>query len=148
MLFANALTNDSMTENFSDPARFAVFDRLGREVMALARARNVKPVGFNGFDLTAFVAGAPESVSRAAIAALAEYNRHSAKTHTGIWRDLVVRKRRTEVDPQIGIIAQLGQEVGVDTPVLRALVSLIHDVENGRHPMSFDTMQVLIDACA
>lgn len=148
MLFATALTNDSMADNFSDQARFAVFDRLGREVMAVARARNVKPVGFNGFDPAAFMAEAPESASRASIAALAEFNRDSAKTHTGIWRDLVVRKRRTEIDPQLGIIVQLGREAGVDTPVLRTLVQMIHDIEDGRRPMCFETMQVLIDACA
>ena len=147
MLFATALTNDSMAENFADPARFVVFNRLGREVMAVARARNVKPVGFNGFDPAAFMAEAPESASRASIAALAEFNRHSAKTHSGVWRDLAVRKRRTEVDPQIGVIAELGKEAGIDTPLICTLVGLIHDIEEGRRPMSFATMQVLIDAC-
>ena len=148
MLFATALNNDSMADNFADPARFAVFDRLGREVMAVARARNVTPVGFNGFDPAAFMAEAPAAVSRASIAALAEFNRHSAKTHSGIWRDLAVRKRRTEVDPQIGTIAELGKEAGVDTPAIRTLVGLIHDIEEGRRPMSPATMQVLIDACS
>jgi len=148
MLFATALTSDSMAENFADPARFVVFDRLGREVMAVARARNVKPVGFNGFDPAAFMPEAPESASRASIVALAEFNRHSAKTHSGIWRDLAVRKRRTEVDPQIGTIAELGKEAGIDTPAIRTLVGLIHDIEDGRRPMAFDTMQVMIDACA
>ena len=147
MLFATALTDDSMSENFADPARFAVFDRLGREVMAVARARNVRPVGFNGFDPAAFMAEAPKSASRASIAALAEFNRHSAKTHSGIWRDLAVRKRRTEVDPQIGAIAELGKEVRVDTPAIRTLVGLIHDIENGRRPQSFATFQVLLDQC-
>ena len=148
MLFATALTNDSMADNFADPARFAAFDRLGREVMAVARARNVKPVGFNGFDPAAFMAEAPAATSRASIAALAEFNRHSAKTHSGIWRDLAVRKRRTEVDPQIGTIARLGMEAGVDTPAIRTLVGLIHDIEEGRRPMSLATLQVLIDACS
>jgi 2-dehydropantoate 2-reductase len=58
-----------------------------------------------------------------------------------------VRKRRTEVDPQIGTIAELGAEAGIDTPAIRTLVGLIHDIEEGRRPMSFATMQVLIDAC-
>ncbi len=147
MLFATALTDDSMSEHFADPARFAVFDRLGREVMAVAGARNVHPVGFNGFDPAAFMAEAPESASRASIAALAEFNRHSAKTHSGIWRDLAVRKRRTEVDPQIGTIAELGKQAGVDTPAIRALVGLIHDIEDGRRPQSFATFQVLLDQC-
>ena len=39
MLFATALTEDSMSENFADPRRFVVFDRLAREVMAVASAR-------------------------------------------------------------------------------------------------------------
>jgi 2-dehydropantoate 2-reductase len=147
MLFATALTKDSMSENFADPERFAVFDQLGREVMRVAAARGVKPVGFNGFDPTAFAPGASEEGSRASIAALAEFNRHTAKTHSGIYRDLAVRKRKTEVDPQIGVIAKLGADVGVDTPAIRRLVELIHDIEDGRRPMSFETMRQLIDVC-
>jgi 2-dehydropantoate 2-reductase len=147
MLFATALTKDSMSENFADPARFPVFDQLGREVMRVAAARGVKPVGFNGFDPTAFAPGAPEEGSRASIAALAEFNRHTAKTHSGIYRDLAVRKRKTEIDPQIGIIARLGAEAGVDTPAIRRLVELIHDIEDGRRPMAMETMRELIDTC-
>jgi 2-dehydropantoate 2-reductase len=147
MLFATALTTDSMTENFADPARFPVFDQLGREVMRVAAARGIKPVGFNGFDPAAFAPGAPEEVSRASIAALADFNSRTAKTHSGIYRDLFVRKRKTEVDPQIGVIARLGAEVGIDTPAIRRLVELIHDIEDGRRPMAFETMRALIDTC-
>jgi 2-dehydropantoate 2-reductase len=147
MLFATALNNDSMSENFARPERFPVFDRLGREVMRVAAARGIKPVGFNGFDPAAFAPNAPEQRSRDSIAALAEFNRYTAKTHSGIWRDLAVRKRKTEVDPQIGVIARLGAEVGVDTPAIRTLVALIHDIEDGRRPLSTETMQVLIDTC-
>lgn len=147
MLFATALTTDSMTDNFADPRREIVFDKLGREVMAVAKARGVVPVGFNGFDPEAFAPGAPASKSSASIAALAEFNRHTAKTHTGIYRDLAVRKRKTEVDPQIGIIATLGAEKGIPTPALTKLVALIHDIEDGRKPMSFATFEELIAAC-
>lgn len=147
MLFATALTNDSMADNFADPARYPVFNQLAREVMQVAAARGITPVGFNGFDPAAFAPGAADADSRASIAALAEFNRHTAKTHSGIWRDLAVRKRTTEVDPQIGIIATLGREAGVDTPAILTLVTLIHDIESGRRPLSLDTLKVLIDTC-
>jgi 2-dehydropantoate 2-reductase len=147
MLFATALTPDSMTANFGDPRRFVVFDRLAREVMAVAAARKVVPVGFNGFDPACFARGAPDAGARASIAALAEFNRHTAKTHSGIHRDLAVRKRKTEIDPQIGVIAQLGRQAGVETPGIRHLVALIHDIEEGRKPMSFATFQSLIETC-
>lgn len=147
MLFATALTHDSMSDNFADPRRFVVFDQLAREVMAVASARKVTPVGFNGFDPACFAPGAPEQGARNSVAALAEFNRHTAKTHSGIHRDLAVRKRKTEVDPQIGVIAELGAEAGIDTPVIRRLVELIHDIEDGRRPMAFETFAELIASC-
>ena len=147
MLFATALTLDSMSDNFADPRRFIVFDQLAREVMAVASARRVTPVGFNGFDPACFAPGASEAGARASIAALAEFNRHTAKTHSGIYRDLAVRKRRTEVDPQIGVIGELGREAGIATPAIVRLVELIHDIEDGRRPMAYDTFAELVAIC-
>lgn len=148
MLFATALTPDSMSANFADPRRTAVFRQLGREVIAVATARGVTPVGFPEFDVTAFLPGAPTAGADAVIASLAEYTSRTAKTHSGIYRDLAIRKRRTEIDQQIGIIATLGGEVGVATPAIETLVALIHDIENGALPMAFPTFEVLIDTCA
>ena len=124
MLFATALNNESMAENFADPDRFPVFDRLGREVMRVAAARGIEPVGFNGFDPAAFAPNAPEQRSRDSIAALAEFNRHTAKTHSGIWRDLAVRKRKTEVDPQIGIIEHKFPEIPGSAMSMLQMVSM------------------------
>lgn len=148
MLFATALTHDSMSENFADARRFVVFDRLAREVMAVAARREVVAVGFNGFDPACFAPGACVEGARASIAALAEFNRHTAKTHSGIYRDLAVRRRLTEVDPQLGIIAALGAQVGVATPLIRRLVELVHEVEDGRRPIAFETFAELIALCA
>lgn len=147
MLFATALTPDSMTENFADPARVPAFITLGQEVMAVAAARGVNPTGFNGFDPSAFMANADETKARACIANLAEFNSTTAKTHSGIWRDLAVRKRRTEVDPQIGIICELGRTAGVPTPALDAVKQLINDIEAGHRDQSAQTFQELINRC-
>jgi 2-dehydropantoate 2-reductase len=147
MLFATALNNDSMSANFADPERFIVFDALGREVIAVAKARGISPVGFKEFDPEAFAPGTSVEKSRAVIRSLADYTRHTAKTHSGVWRDLAVRKRKTEVDPQIGIIGALGRAAGIATPVLDRLVELTHDIEDGRRPLSLDTFRELIETC-
>lgn len=144
MLFATALCDDSMAENFADPARTPIWLALGREVAAAAVARGVTPLGFDGYEPLAFAPGAPEAGALKSIAGLVELNRHGAKTHSGIWRDLAVRKRRTEVDAQIAVIDTLAREVGVGTPTIRALVDRIHDVEEGRRPRSLDTLMSLI----
>jgi len=64
MLFATALTNGTMSENLASQPHFPVFHRLGREVMAVATARRIRPLGFNGFDPDAFMPGADEADAR------------------------------------------------------------------------------------
>lgn len=147
MLFATSLNNDGMDDNFADPRRFPVFDRLGREVMAVARARNVKPMPITGFEPAAFETGSPASAARACIAVLSQRRRNSVKKHSGFWRDLAVRKRRTEVDPLLGTVAALGRRSGVATPTLDALIGLVHDVEEGRRALGADTFNILLQKC-
>lgn len=145
LLFVTALTNASMSENLASEKHFPVFRRVGQEVMAVAKARGVRPLGFNGFDPDAFMPGASEEAARRSVADMAEFNRHTAKTHSGIWRDLAVRKRKTEVDAQLAIIADLGTEAGIATPALRKLVGLIHDLEDGRRELSWSTLDLMLE---
>jgi 2-dehydropantoate 2-reductase len=147
MLFASSLNNDGMAGNFGDPARQAAFERLGREVLDVARARNITPVPIPCFDPAAFMRGGSSAAARAGLDHLAERRRNTGKTHSGFWRDLAVRKRRTEVDPLMGTVATLGRESGVATPALDTLISLVHDIEDGRRELSMDTFNVLLDKC-
>jgi 2-dehydropantoate 2-reductase len=143
MLFATALAHESMAESFADPARAPVLAAIAREAMAVAAARGERPSGFDGFDPAAFMPGAPPGAAAASVAALAAFNRGGAKTHSGVWRDLAVRKRRTEVDAMVGIVAALGREAGVPTPLLQRLVALIRDVEEGRRVQGPETFAAL-----
>ena len=146
MLFATALTTDSMTTNFADPARTPALVGLAREVMRTAVAEGIDPKPFNGFEPSAFLPGAPDEAAQKSISDLAEFNSKTAKTHTGIYRDLAVRKRKTEVDPQVGAVAEVAASHGIDTPLLRRLVTLIHDIEDGHREMSVETFHELTKA--
>lgn len=145
MLFATALTPDSMTANFADPARGPALMGLAREVMRTAVAEGVDPKPFNGFQPTAFLPGASDADALQSLADLAEFNSKTAKTHTGIYRDLAVRKRKTEVDPQVGAVAEIAAAHGIQTPLLSRLVALIHDIEEGRREMSQETFHALTE---
>ncbi len=147
MLFASALNMDSIADNFADPARFPVWRRLGGEVMAVAAERGVTPVGFDGFDPASFLFSSSDVERLKSVADLADFNRRTAKTHSGIWRDLAVRKRRTEVDQQIGVIANLAADVGIETPAIDRLVELVHDIEEGRRTQSLESFEELLTIC-
>ena len=60
---------------------------------------------------------------------------------------MAVRKRRTEVDAQIAIIADLAAEAGVETPAIRKLVTLIHEVESEIRQRSEETFNELAAVC-
>ena len=79
-----------------------------QEVAAVAAAEQVRLEPFDGFDPAAFTAGASADALARSFADMVAFNRRSAKSHSGIWRDLAVRKRRTEIDAQIGPIVAIG----------------------------------------
>ena len=143
MLFATALTDASIADVLDSAEHRPLLIGLAREAMAVATARGVQPEAFDGFDPTAFSPESPDAEAEASLDALVRFNRGSAKSHSGVWRDLAVRKRKTEVDAQIAPIAILGEEVGVATPLTGRLVELIHDVEAGVRPQSWDTLGAL-----
>lgn len=143
MVYATALTNDSMLESFENPERREVLIGLAREAMAVARARGVQPIGFAGFEPAAFMDDADPDAARQSLDALCAFRRKSAKTHSGIWRDLAVRRRRTEVDSQIGMLVSLGREAGVATPLLSTLAALVHQIEVGQREQSAETFHLL-----
>jgi len=143
MLFATALTNDSIADALARPEYGALYIALAREILAVAAARAVRPEAFDGFDPTAYLPAAPAGLAERSLEALVSFNRKSAKTHSGVWRDLAIRKRPTEVDAQLGIVVRLGGDAGVATPLTARLVELIHDVERGDRPQSPDTLEAL-----
>lgn len=146
MLFATALNHDSMTQNFADPAKMPAWLALGREVVAVARAKGITPRGFGGYDPMAFAPGRADAEAIAVIHWLRDFTAQSAKTHSGIWRDLAVRKRKTEAGAQLNIVPRLAAELGIPTPALSAVGRLIADIEEGRREQSPETFAALLDA--
>lgn len=136
MLFAQALGEKGIADCLARPELLPLWRALGGEAIAVARAEGVELLGFNGFDPAAFSPGATEAQAAASVAAMVEFNRPNAKTHSGVWRDLWVRKRRTEIDVQIAPIAEIGARHGLPCPAVRRLVAMIHECEAGTRPMS------------
>ena len=143
MLFATALTNESIADALAMPRYRDLYIALAREILAVADARGVTPEAFDGFDPAAYVPSAVPGAASASIDALVAFNRRSAKSHSGIWRDLAVRKRRTEVDAQLGIVVRLARDADIAVPLTARLVELIHDIEGSARPQSLETLDAL-----
>src|SRR5262249_23162667 len=100
----------------------------------------------NGFHPAAFHAGADPAATQRSIDEMVAHNRRSAKSHSGIWRDLAVRKRKTEVDAQMAIIGAIAATHGLKTPLIDCLERLIHEIEDGERPMGRANLDALAEA--
>jgi 2-dehydropantoate 2-reductase len=122
ILFATAVSDLSIADALAEPRYRPLFLALAREVLAAATA---VPEPFDGFD--------PNDLE-GSIDRLVEFNRNSAKTHSGIYRDLAVRHRKTEVDTMLEVL---------DGPLVRHTGALIHAIEAGRRVCERANLELL-----
>lgn len=146
-LFATALTNDSIADALANSKFSDVYIGLAREALTVARTQGITPLGFDGFDPSGFAPDADPDASQKSLAEMVVFNRGSAKTHSGVWRDLAVRKRKTEVD-FFQPVLDLAQENGIDVPLMTRLVELIHAIEDGEREQSDANLEELLSGLA
>ncbi|MFL9902074.1 2-dehydropantoate 2-reductase N-terminal domain-containing protein [Paraburkholderia fungorum] len=146
LLFAQAVGQLGIADCLDRPELLPLWRDMAGEVLRVAHAEGVKPRGFNGFDPAAFGPGASETAARDSVAAMVAFNRPNAKTHSGVWRDLAVRRRRTEVDMQIKPVADTGRKHGIACTKLEALCRTIHEIENGKRALSDHNLNELLSA--
>ncbi len=141
MLFVSALTHQSIAEALADQRYRQLYIRAAQEILALADKIGIQPVGFNGFEPAPFLADERAQINRS-LDTLIEFNKLSAKTHSGIWRDLAVRKRKTEVSMYQPILAQ-AEAIGQDLPLTRRWIQMIGEIEDGKREQSLANLDEL-----
>jgi 2-dehydropantoate 2-reductase len=137
MAFAASCVDAPVPAILDDPLGRRVCRAASEEAYLVARtqAAMLEPIG--EFEPNAFAPGRREAAD-ATLDELAGAMRRSPKQHMGIWRDLRVKRRKTEVDMQTAVIVAKGREVGVPTPVNGAVLDIIHEIEAGARGMEWD----------
>lgn len=127
MLWAGAVSDLSIAETLSRSAYRPLMVAVAREVLAQAPVVVEKFDGFEPDDLEG-------SLDR-----LADFNRRSAKSHSGIYRDLAIRRRKTEIDEMLR---------DVHGPIFNRIGDLIHDIEQGRRVCEVKNLDELAEFAA
>ncbi|MDT7692700.1 MAG: glutamate carboxypeptidase [Pseudonocardiales bacterium] len=128
MLVATALADAPMAE-LIDRHR-SVMHALTAEVYAVASAEGVALEPFDAFDPGPY-AGTAEPAKDAATDTLVAWLRTQAKDRSGIWRDIAVRHRPTEVPTHYRPVLATAARHGIATPGLERLVAQIGELEAG-----------------
>jgi 2-dehydropantoate 2-reductase len=147
LLAATALVDAHVYEVVErSPAVQRMLVALVAEGVVVAGAEGVRLEAFDEFDPAWYLAGRAgdrEAVERAMAAVSAFYRRHT-KTKTGIWRDLAVRKRKTEVEAHLGATLARAGRHRLELPLTARLLALIGELEDGRRAMHWGNLDELV----
>lgn len=139
--FVVSCVDAPVAEIIDDPLGRSLCGTASTEAYLVARTQveRVEPIG--EFEPERFAPGdGMEGRADETLMALADAWRGAIKQHMGIWRDLKVRRRKTEVDMQIGQIVAMGRQSGIPTPVNAAVLEMVHKIENGERGMDWDNL--------
>ena len=146
--YATALVDADAGDILADPRNRRVGVALLAESVQLAKLEGVKLESFDGFEPDLMTPSTPQAWEAAmdSIDKMAdEYWRpaYRLKKRTGVWRDIVVRKRKTEVDYRIGELVRRGRAQGLPMPLNSALLQKIHEIEDGKRAMVAENLREL-----
>jgi 2-dehydropantoate 2-reductase len=147
--FASALVDADFLELLDRTEYLPLLTDVGAEAVAVADARGVRLESFDGFDPTALRF---QDRDQAAIKRAWEGERAFWRTlevrRTGIWRDLAVRRRKTEADGQLGVLIQQAEDAGLEVPRNRAVYRLIREIESGARGFGWGNLDEVARAAA
>jgi len=145
LLFATAMVDDTMAAVVGSLRYREALMELCSEVLEVAGRENVTPLGFDDWEPA--LVYPRESRDPAALAAQLGRLEHrmatNRKTRSGIWRDLAVRRRETEVGHQLVPVIEIGRRHGLGLPLTTFVVQVIRDLESGRRAMGWDNLEAL-----
>ncbi len=149
LLVATALVDAHVYEVVErSPAIQQMLVRVVIENMDVAERAGIRLLAFDEYDPADYrAAGRGDAAARErAMASIAVHYRAATKTKTGIWRDLAVRKRKTEVGALLGATVAKARSYGVAMPLTTRLIAMIEELETGRRQMAWANLDELVGA--
>lgn len=139
LLFATALVDETMASVVRHPQYRDALLELCSEVLEVADKQGIQPMGFDDWEPSMVYPRDTRDVAQLnqQLAQLSERMASNKKTKSGIWRDLAVRKRKTEVDFQLTPVLAIGRSLGYEMPLTSYVVDIIHALENYSTEMSW-----------
>ncbi|WP_102262711.1 ketopantoate reductase family protein [Mesobacillus jeotgali] len=145
LLYATALVDETMAAVVRKLDLRDTLMELCSEILEVADKEGVKPIGFDDWvpGLVYPRETRDQQLLDNQLEKLAQRMAANKKTKSGIWRDLAVRKRKTEIDSQLVPILEMGANHQVPMPLTEMLVSLIKEIEIGSAQMDWDHLYKL-----
>ena len=146
--FATALVDVDFLEIIDCQDYLPLLTDIGAEAVSVAKARQVRLETFDNFDASTLRLGMALAEVNAVWEGERAFWRTLAVRRTGIWRDLAIRKRKTEAEGQLGVLIKEAEAVGVPVSRNRAVFRLIREIERGERAFGWENLAEIRQAAA
>lgn len=145
LLFAQAVTDETMAGVFGDQRYQPVLIALVAEGVGVAQAAGIRLESFDAFDPLAMRprTQAEATEARAVLDRFSARCRTRVKVRSGPWRDLAVRRRPTEIDHMTGWVIAEGRKHGIAMPLNEHLVRQVKEIEQGTRQRGLHNLEEL-----
>lgn len=135
MALVDAFSSEILKEEWSK----RVFVALMGEATEVALAEGIILKEYDRYDPIVMLARNREELSRA----LEMLPPGSPKGNSGVWRDIKIRRRKTETDFVTGEVVRLGRNHGLPMMLNTQVAKMIKEIEEDQRSMSWDNLRSL-----
>ncbi len=121
----------------------AMLTELTRGVVRIAEKRGTALESFDPSDPSGFTQNTDQDAADKVFEIVYEHCKGSAKEHSGMWRDIAVRKRKTELDALLLPVLEVGHAEGDNLPLNTLMAELIRDLEAGQRRQGWENFDLL-----
>ncbi|MBB5174582.1 ketopantoate reductase family protein [Texcoconibacillus texcoconensis] len=146
ILTATATVDEKMAEVINPTDNRKMFVELATEVLKVADQNGIQPMSFDNWEPNIIYQKNKErdwDTINEHFDKLVARLRSYKKVKSGIWRDLAVRKRKTEVPFHLSPVIERGQDLNIDMSLTKKTLDLIVELENQEREMSWENIESL-----
>lgn len=147
MLTATALTNETIADVYDNYKYRLMLMNLAGEVLKVADYLGIQTVAFDDWDPADAYPIETRDIEKmhAQLDIHVERLRGYSKVRSGIWRDIVVRKRKTEKPYHFIPIFKVADEASIEMPLIKLLLKLLEEVEQHKRPLTKENLEILLE---
>jgi 2-dehydropantoate 2-reductase len=141
--YFTALADADVADVLAGQANRRTAVALVGESLEVAERNGVRLEPFDGFrpDLMHPLTAAEWQAAIAMFDDLLDNLWRQLKRRTGMWRDLAIRKRKTEVDMRVTDLCVRGRALGLPMTLNQKLADMIHAIEDGQRAQSWANLE-------
>ncbi|MDQ0160452.1 ketopantoate reductase family protein [Alkalibacillus salilacus] len=147
ILTATATVDEKMADIIDPHDHRVMFVELASEVLRVAQQLNIEPKPFDNWEPKTVYPGHEQrdwSAIHEQFDQLVARLRTYKKVKSGIWRDIAVRKRKTEVPFHLTPVIEEGKRHNLDMSLTETVLEMIMELENNQREMSWKNIETLI----